>query len=73
MQNFIARIIPFILIGIALVALIFGMILLAYLFIFGALVGLILFGVAWVRDRFFVSKKKNIAKRDHSGRTIDHQ
>jgi hypothetical protein len=70
MQSFYARLLPFIFLGIALVALVFGLILLAYLFIFGALVGLTLFAVAYIRQRFFGSKQIIIPKKQ--GRTIDH-
>jgi hypothetical protein len=70
MQNIYARLLPFIFIGIAIVALIFGLILLAYLFIFGALVGLTLFAVAYIKQRFFASKQIIIPKKQ--GRTIDH-
>lgn len=74
MNTLIARIIPFIFLGIALVALVFGLILLAYLFIAGAFVGLVLFAIAWIRDTYFSSKslsKPNNTKRQ--GRTIEHE
>jgi hypothetical protein len=67
MQSIIARLTPFILLGVALVAFIFGMILMAYLFVFGALVGLSIFAIAWVRAKLFPTK--TIVK---SGRTYDH-
>ena len=70
MKNLYAKIMPFFMLGIALVAIFYGLILLAYLFIFGAIVGSILFAIAWIKARFFPSKRISIPKR--TGRTIDH-
>jgi hypothetical protein len=70
MQNLIGRIMPFIMAGVALVAFILGLVFLAYIFIFGAIVGLVLFAAAWIKQRFFASKKISIPKRQP--RTIDH-
>ena len=65
------RIIPFIFLGIMIVLLVAGIVILSYLLIAGAVVGLILFGVTWVKERFFGGKTKNsLTKR---GRTIDHR
>lgn len=70
MRRFVNQIIPFILAGVAIVALVFGIMLLAYLFLFGALVGFILFLISWIRGRFFT--QKTVAKpRKTSGRIID--
>lgn len=60
---------PFILAGIAVVAFAFGIILLAYLFLFGAIIGLILFVVSWVRKNFFRKKASRSPKK--RGRIID--
>lgn len=70
MQNFFARLMPFLLLGMAIVAFAFGIVLFAYLLLFGALVGLVLFVIAWIRDKFIRSKRKNMTKTSH--RTIDH-
>jgi hypothetical protein len=69
MNNLYAKIMPFIMLGVALVAVFFGLILLAYLFLVGAVVGLILFVAAWIKAKYF-SPKVSIPKR--VGRTIDH-
>jgi hypothetical protein len=71
MQNLYTRLLPFIFLGIAIVAFIFGLLLLAYLFIFGALVGLGLFAIAYIKQRFFASKEIIIPKKNQ-GQTIDH-
>ena len=73
MQSFLSRIIPFIFLGIIIVILIAGMIVLSYLLIFGALVGLVLFVFAWIKDRFF-NKRTDLptATKSRRGRTIDH-
>lgn len=72
MQSFLSRIIPFIFLGVMIVLLVAGMIILSYLLIVGALVGLILFIIAWVRDRFF-NKKTNLPEKRREGRTFDHK
>ncbi len=68
MQAFIARLIPFIMLGVALVALFFGLMLLAYLLVFGAIVGLALFLVSWIKQRFFT--KPSPGQDNKSGRII---
>lgn len=70
MQRFIKQITPFLLAGIALVALAFGIMLLAYLLFFGAIIGFILFIISWIRSTFFPNKlpKQSPPK---SGRIID--
>lgn len=70
MRNFLSKLLPFIFMGIALVAFIFGIMLLAYLFFFGALIGLVLFCIAYIRDKFFL-KKKTVSKTKSKGRIID--
>lgn len=69
MQRLFNQLIPFIFIGIAIVAFAFGIMLLAYLFLFGAMVGLVLFLISWIKQRFFT--KKTITKPKRNGRTID--
>lgn len=70
MQRFLNQLIPFVLIGIAVVAFAFGIMLLAYLFLFGAIVGFILFIINWIRATFFAPKSVMPAKKT-SGRIID--
>ncbi len=70
MQRFLSRLTPFILVGIILIALIFGLVLLAYLFLFGAIVGIILYIFAWIRATFF-TQKPPIKSRPTKGRIID--
>ncbi|VVC76873.1 hypothetical protein AQUSIP_22000 [Aquicella siphonis] len=70
MQRLVNQIVPFILAGVAIVAFAFGIMLLAYLFLFGALVGFILFLIAWIRSRFFAPKTVS-RPRKTSGRIID--
>jgi len=69
MNRFLNQLIPFILAGIAIVAFAFGIMLLAYLFLFGAIIGFILFIIAWIHNRFFA--KKTMVKKHKSGRIID--
>ncbi len=70
MKRFINQLAPFIFIGIAVVAFAFGIMLLAYIFLFGAIIGFILFIIALIRDHFF--PKKTVSKQQHKpGRIID--
>lgn len=69
MRKFIKQLAPFFLLGIAIVAFSFGILLLFYLLLFGALVGLVLFSISWLRNKFFPSKKTTLKK--NTGRVID--
>lgn len=73
MRRLINQLIPFLLIGVAIVAFVFGLMLLAYLLLFGVIVGLGLFLISWIKNKFFASKsnlpKKNPTPR--KGRVID--
>ena len=71
MHSFFGRIIPFFFLGIMLVIFVAGLILVSYILIIGAIVGLILFDIAWIRD-LFVHKKENSSLFKKQGRTIDH-
>lgn len=71
MQRLINQLIPFVLIGFVLVAFAFGIFLLAYLLLFGAIVGFILFGISWIRAKFFASKQLKPTRRPRKGRTFD--
>jgi nitrate/nitrite transporter NarK len=69
MRQLLNRLVPFIILGIAIVAFVFGIMLLAYLFFFGAMVGIVLYTSMLIRDKFFPGKKPStLIKR---GRTID--
>lgn len=70
MQSIFKALVPFLLLGIAIVAFAFSIMLLAYLFFFGAIIGLILFIVSWIRQRFFPPKTL-VKPKKRSGRTID--
>ena len=50
------------------VALIFGLMLFAYIFLFAALIGCIIFLVQKIRDKFFSARK---VKKSRQGRIID--
>jgi hypothetical protein len=70
MEKFYARLLPFIFLGVAIVAFIFGLIVMAYIFVVGAIVGMGLFAIAWIRQRFFANKDIAVPKRQ--SRTINH-
>ncbi len=71
MQPVMGRLISFIFLGIMIVVLVAGVLLLSYLLILGALVGVILFLIVWIKDRLF-NKKKPLVPRKKSSHTIDH-
>jgi hypothetical protein len=69
MQKLLSRLAPFIIIGISLVVLTFGLILFAYLCLFGAIVGIILYIINMIKIKYQASKKPPTTTRP--GRTID--
>jgi len=71
MQNLARRLLPFFIAGIALVVMFFGMVLLAYLLIFGTIVGIVLFLINWIRDNFRGTKKSRPPTTKSQGRVID--
>ncbi len=71
MSKIIARLTPFILLGMAIVGFAFGLFLFAYLLFFGAAVGLAIFAAAWIKGKFFPSKQ--IVRDEKDGRTIDQK
>jgi len=69
MQKLLSRITPFIILGIAITAFAFGLILLAYLLLIGATIGIILFAINKIKERFFTPKKT--INKPRQGKTID--
>lgn len=67
-----SRIIPFIFLGIMIVIFVVGIVLLSYLLVVGAVVGLVLFAIVWVKEKLFNKKNKSIVKRKPGNQTIDH-
>jgi len=70
MRRFLNQLIPFLVIGVVIVAFAFGIVLLFYLFLLGAIVGFILYIISWIRHRFFPTKTLTKQQRK-SGRIID--
>lgn len=56
MRKVVNQILPFITLGIGIVAFAFGLVLLAYLFFFGACIGIILFLINWIRAKYGARK-----------------
>ncbi len=67
------RLVPFIFIGIMIVLFAVGIIILSYLLIFGALVGVILYIVVWIKDKLTRKNHYPEVKKPRQNRTIDHQ
>lgn len=78
MRSIYNKIVPFIILGIAIVALVAGLILFSYLLILGAVVGVILFALTWLREKFFPSKRMTTYQKpptqhqQSGGRTFEH-
>ncbi|MCD6039256.1 MAG: hypothetical protein K0S27_656 [Gammaproteobacteria bacterium] len=73
MRSIIERFLPFVFLGILLVLIAVGIVLFSYLLIFGAIVGLILFVIAWIKGLLgYKKQRRSIITRHKSGRTIDH-
>jgi hypothetical protein len=73
MRNIINRLIPFIFLGIMIVIFVAGIILLSYLLIYGAIVGIIIYLIVWIKEQLFNKKKSPYPEqKKRSGRTIDH-
>jgi hypothetical protein len=70
MQRLLRQLLPFLFFGIAIATFTFGLVLLAYLFLIGATVGVILFIINWLRYKFFASKTMTKSSR-REGRIID--
>lgn len=73
MKNVVAKIVPFLFLGVMLVILVAGVILLSYLLIWGAVVGLVLFLIAWIREKLFPSKQLVESQKPKAGRIIEHE
>lgn len=71
MRRLINQLLPFLLLGIAIVVFAFGIMLLAYLFLFGAIIGLVLFIIAWIRNTFFPPRQPPANIQKKTGRIID--
>jgi len=74
MNKLMSKVLPFFFVGILLVLLVVGFVLLSYLLIAGAVVGLVLFLIAWIKDKLSPAQR-HLTKTDTSkktGRTIEH-
>lgn len=69
-ESIFEKVMPYITVGIFIALAIVGIILLSYLLIWGAIIGLVIYAIAYVKERFFPSKKP--VKHEQKGRTIDH-
>lgn len=71
MRRIISLLLPLFLIGVVLGIFVLGIILLSYLFIFGALVGLVLIVISKIKGIFFPPKITIQPTQKQSGRIID--
>ncbi len=66
------KIMPFLILGISLAVLVVAVIFIFYVVVWGLVIGLILFGVAWVKEKFFPQKASVNVAKESFGRTIEH-
>jgi hypothetical protein len=73
MKNSLHKLTPFIIFGIMIFIFIAGLVILSYILIFGALIGLVLFVAQWLRDKLISRKSSTLpTKTERKGRIIDH-
>ncbi|MEM1244424.1 MAG: hypothetical protein AAGG80_06375 [Pseudomonadota bacterium] len=70
--NLLNAILPFVGIGIFIVVIILAVIFLSYIFIIGALIGLVLFVFAFIKQLFTGRKKTKVPQKTQHGRTYDY-
>lgn len=73
MNNFFSRLAPFLMLGVLIVVFIAGIVIFSYLLILGALVGLVLFALTWLREKMFPSKQLVKKNKHRRGDVIDHE
>jgi len=61
MQNLIKSVLPFIWLGMLIVIFAFGFVLLAYLFVIGSIIGIILFTLKWLATKW--QKKSSLTEK----------
>jgi uncharacterized membrane protein SpoIIM required for sporulation len=71
MKTFFARFVPFFVTGIMLVLVVLGIIIVSKLLILGAIIGFVLYSVAYVRELIFRRKTHPLAKKPRGRHTID--
>ncbi len=68
------QIIPFLLLGILIVLVVIGIVVFSWILIVGAITGLVLYAIAWLRHKLFPSRHKNLQTgTEHRGRTFDNE
>lgn len=71
LQPFLQRLFPFITLGIVLLVVAFGIIIFAYLFVFGTLFGIILYLGNTIKNKISTKQAQSRTKRQTAGRIID--
>ncbi len=74
MQKFLAKILPIIGMAVFIILLIIGLIVFSYIILIAALIGLVLFGIGYIKARLVGQKQPPTTNEQekHSGRVIDH-
>ena len=68
----IARILPFLILGIVIILFIFSLIVFWYIFVIGLIIGLIAFVYSYIREKLFRHKKHRATKTEKIGIIIEH-
>lgn len=74
MQSLSKGLMQFFILGIMLFMIIVGLMFLYYALVYGALIGLVLFAAAWLREKFSSNKiiPATRVEKPKTGRTIEH-
>lgn len=71
MKQFTQKLIPFFVLGMILVIFAFGIMLVTYLLLLGAIAGSILYIISWIKEKFFHSQAPAAHRKPQTGRIID--
>ncbi len=65
------RMIPYLMLGVALVVVVAVAILMFYLFVWGVLIGLLIWGIMAIKEKFFSTSPSVHVNKEKEGRIID--
>ena len=72
MQKILARLLPFLMLVMMLGLFVVGLVVFSYLLVLGALIGIALFVVAWIKELFWRKNEKQPPEVTRIGRIIEH-
>ncbi|MDX1901586.1 MAG: hypothetical protein SFW66_06230 [Gammaproteobacteria bacterium] len=73
MNQLTRQLVAFLYLGIVVVLFVAGIVIFSWLLLIGAITGLILFLIAWIRQTFFIKRRNTMQRKpENPGRVIDH-